>query len=535
MTAVPDPLIFVRAFWPDVQLYDKQREILYSVRDNDETYVPAGNALGKDFVSALAALWFFLSRKPARVVTTSVKQDQLEDVLWGEIRRFIQTAKMPLPITYNHLKIRLKNSDGSLVPNAELVGQVSNTTEGLLGRHATEGFTAKQDNLPLTCVIFDEASAIDDKTYQSTETWAHRKLIVGNPFPCDNFFRRHADEEAQDVPRDEQDLSRGYHRRIIRISAEDSPNVRYAREEQNIGDVPSGRTLVPGVKGWDEYQRNRKLWDAELQCIGLDAKFYRGREVKLFPMEWLVAGIDLSRRLAGGKHRTARAVGVDPGEGGANTSFAAADDLGIMAVESHKTPDTSQIPRLLLDFSRRHGIGDGQWENVCIDRGGGGYQLACTLRDMGFPVRTVAFGEAVQMEMRRGHQVYRPFHERLEIAESRYVYVNRRAQMYGDLSLLCDPNGGMNGVGGPRGWTLPHYGPEAVELRRQLALIPRLLDKEGRLEMLPKNRPPNENPKAVKRRTLTELIGHSPDEADAVVLAAHGLLHRPYKARAGVG
>lgn len=41
-----DPIAFVRLVWPKIKLYDKQREILYSVRDNDETVVPAGNMLG---------------------------------------------------------------------------------------------------------------------------------------------------------------------------------------------------------------------------------------------------------------------------------------------------------------------------------------------------------------------------------------------------------------------------------------------------------------------------------------------------------
>lgn len=41
-----DPLKFAKALWPKVTFYDKQREIIYSVRDNDETFVPAGNMLG---------------------------------------------------------------------------------------------------------------------------------------------------------------------------------------------------------------------------------------------------------------------------------------------------------------------------------------------------------------------------------------------------------------------------------------------------------------------------------------------------------
>ena len=48
-----DPIRFCGYFWPDYNIYDKQREIMYSVRDNYETIVPAGNELGKDFIAGL--------------------------------------------------------------------------------------------------------------------------------------------------------------------------------------------------------------------------------------------------------------------------------------------------------------------------------------------------------------------------------------------------------------------------------------------------------------------------------------------------
>ena len=43
---VIDPLVLAREVWPDVTFYGKQRDIIYSVRDNYITIAPAGNALG---------------------------------------------------------------------------------------------------------------------------------------------------------------------------------------------------------------------------------------------------------------------------------------------------------------------------------------------------------------------------------------------------------------------------------------------------------------------------------------------------------
>lgn len=189
--------------WPWVTLYDKQREIVESVETNDETVVVAGNMLGKDFSAGLIALAFFLTRHPCRVLTTSVDGAQLEGVLWGEIRRFIQTAAYPLnaekggPLLVNHLHLRhakcfcpelLRQKDqeaGEVCGLSYVMGRVAAKGEGMLGHHiANIG-----DGVPRTLFIADEASGVDDLSYKRSCTWANRKLIIGNPFSCENFFR----------------------------------------------------------------------------------------------------------------------------------------------------------------------------------------------------------------------------------------------------------------------------------------------------------------------------------------------------------
>jgi hypothetical protein len=176
-----DPLGLAAAYWPDVRFYDKQEEIIHSVVQNDETFVVAGNQLGKDFVAGFLAVWAFLTHPVARIVTTSVKDDHLR-VLWGEIGHFLQTSRLPLtrdeggPLIVNHRDIR-KVVDGHKCPVSYLLGMVSLKGEGMAGHHA-----------PYTLGIIDEASGIDDLVYTQMDTWAKRKLIFGNPLPCQNFF-----------------------------------------------------------------------------------------------------------------------------------------------------------------------------------------------------------------------------------------------------------------------------------------------------------------------------------------------------------
>jgi hypothetical protein len=136
-------------------------------------------------------LWFFLTRHPVRVVTTSADHPQLEAVLWGEVRRFLQTSARPLcstkggPLIINHLHLR-KLVGGQPCGVSYCVGRVSAKGEGMLGHHVAD----VGDGVPRTLFVGDEASGLDDVTYEAADTWARRKLVIGNPYECSNFFKR---------------------------------------------------------------------------------------------------------------------------------------------------------------------------------------------------------------------------------------------------------------------------------------------------------------------------------------------------------
>jgi len=202
-------------------------------------------------------------------------------------------------------------------------------------------------------------------------------------------------------------------------------------------------------------------------------------------------------------------MGVDTAEGGGQTVWGVIDEYGIIELVSLKTPDTSIITGNTLALMKKHRLGD---EQVLFDRGGGGKQHSDRLRAQGHNVRSVGFGEAPSdpNQYRRISTARRPVDERQDRAEDKYVYKNRRAEMYGLLRFnLLDP---IN----EQGFGIP---AEYTELRRQLAPIPLQWDAEGRLYLPPKDKPtPN-----YTGITLKQLLGCSPDEADALVLAVFGL------------
>ncbi len=303
-----------------------------------------------------------------------------------------------------------------------------------------------------------------------------------------------------------------YYRRVIHIRAEDSPNVRLALEQRARGEEPTGKTILPGVLSWADYLHRRATWDKIRQCVGLDGQFYEGSEILMFPPEWLSRAEGIADRLIG-RPRRALGGGCDPAEGGDETAMAAVDQFGLIELVSFRTPDTSVIPNNCVAFMKKWSIPP---EKFCFDRGGGGYQHVCELRNRGYKVRSVGFGESLLLDIKSGKYQVNP---KREHREERYVYLNRRAEMFGLIRQLLDP---VND-----GWGIP---AQYQELRRQLAPIPLTYDKEGRLFLLPKHNPKDPD----DPRTLKALIGCSPDQADSVALAVFGMVHKFHQAKAGV-
>lgn len=189
-----DPIIFAKVLWPDVYFYKKQREAIYSVRDNDETYCVAAHQTGKDFLAGFIVPWQFLIHRTIRIITTSVKDDHLR-VLWGEIGRFIDTARTdtvfgPLkakdggPLITKHRELRKiiiqSNGKRSECKVSYALGMVSEKGEGLAGHHA-----------PHTLLVVDECSGVDEMVLERSSSWAKKILCIGNPYgPSTSWFAK---------------------------------------------------------------------------------------------------------------------------------------------------------------------------------------------------------------------------------------------------------------------------------------------------------------------------------------------------------
>jgi hypothetical protein len=149
------------------------------------------------------------------------------------------------------------------------------------------------------------------------------------------------------------------------------------------------------------------------------------------------------------------------------------------------TPQTMEIAGITKRLIDEHQVDPA---SVAFDAGGGGKQIADRLIEQDYWVQMIGFGEG---------------------AEAKQAFKNRRAELYGTLRDILNPDR----EDGP--FSLPS---DCGELRQELGVLPLQYDSEGRLYLPPKNSTSNRS-----EVTLRSLLGRSPDRADSLVLAVWAL------------
>lgn len=174
----------------DVDLWSKQREIAYAVRDNRRTAVAAGHGVGKSFIAAvLMAHWIDthpLTPGPdgfcqTFVASTAPFQDQITAILWNSLRQIHTLTKirheqglidhaLPGYITGDN---KWKLNDGTIIGQGRKPPD-SKADSGYQGLHATYLFA-----------VGDEAAGLDKEmigALGNITTGEHnRLLLIANP------------------------------------------------------------------------------------------------------------------------------------------------------------------------------------------------------------------------------------------------------------------------------------------------------------------------------------------------------------------
>ncbi len=171
------PVKFFKNILDVENLEDYQTRVIETIRDNERTAIRACHDLGKTFLVARIGMWFLNNFKNSKVITTAPTYNQVEKILWSEIRAAHAKAKFPLGGKLNLTDWSFSPEWFALgfTPRNELTGG-----EGQGVSSSFQGFHA-----PHLLVIFDEATGIPYNIWTMAEgllTSANVKFVaIGNP------------------------------------------------------------------------------------------------------------------------------------------------------------------------------------------------------------------------------------------------------------------------------------------------------------------------------------------------------------------
>lgn len=172
-----DPVRFaidVMNFHPDPW----QAEAMNRIRDNRRLAIKSGQGVGKTGIEAVLVIWFLFCFPYARVVCTAPTKQQLHDVLWSEIDKWItKSSTLRKMFKWTKTYVYLKGHEKRWFA----VARTATKAENMQGFH--------EDNL---LFIVDEASGVADLIMEAiigTLSGCNNKLILmGNPTRSSGTF-----------------------------------------------------------------------------------------------------------------------------------------------------------------------------------------------------------------------------------------------------------------------------------------------------------------------------------------------------------
>lgn len=257
--------------------------------------VKAGRKVGKTWIAAAAALWFYCSFARGRVWLTAPKIDQVDDIVWIEIREAYRKAIIPID------GVPAQSSETGLVAadDRSIKGRVSRTKE------AAQGYSGRQ------FYIVDEATGMAADPLEALE--GNRAggnvltLLIANPTRTEGeFFEAFHKKKALYGGGDPE-------KGPFTISSEESPNFL------------TGEIVIEGMA--------TREWIQEMEKIhGRDSAFFRHNVLGEFAegefgkIIKLSAIVEAQKRFDGPvEEKGPLVIGVDvagAGPGGDKTVFA---------------------------------------------------------------------------------------------------------------------------------------------------------------------------------------------------------------------
>lgn len=215
-----DPVAFaedILNFFPDPW----QRAVLNDLASSPFVSVRSGQGVGKTGLEAVAVIWYLCCRPNPKVVCTAPTRQQLNDVLWAEISKWLESSLVKNFLKWTKTKVYMLGSEERWFATA----RTATKPENMQGFH--------EDYM---LFVVDEASGVADNIMEAilgTLSGAENKLLMcGNPTRTSGVFydshhRDRSDYKTHKVSSwDSSRASKENIERLIRKYGEDSDVVR---------------------------------------------------------------------------------------------------------------------------------------------------------------------------------------------------------------------------------------------------------------------------------------------------------------------
>lgn len=154
-----------------------QAETAKDIDAHPKVAVKSGQGVGKTALEAGLAIWFLCCRPYAKVVCTAPTMQQLYDVLWAEIAKWLTRSKVRELLTWTKTKVYMNGDAERWFATAK----TATKPENMQGFH--------EDHM---LIIVDEASGVADPIMEAilgTLTGKdNRLLLMGNPNRIEGVF-----------------------------------------------------------------------------------------------------------------------------------------------------------------------------------------------------------------------------------------------------------------------------------------------------------------------------------------------------------
>lgn len=297
--------------------------------------VVSGHGTGKSMLSSLLLLWFLFAHADCQIACTSPGQQQMYDVLWKEIKKWIEKMPQGMQDLYiwESSHIRMKESPNVWFARAKTASKEN--TEALAGVHAD-----------WVLILVDEASGVEEAIYETMEG----ALTSGNVlvFLVSNGTR--ATGYFYDTHNKDKERWQNY-----KLSSLDSPMVdlKYNKDIEDKYGLDSVQYAIR-VKG--EFPKED----------GMDDSGY----VPLLSESQIRMSPNFGKSLSFSKNSI---LGVDPsGDGDDKTSFVIRDNFKAQKIYEENKSTAKSIAEKIMTFIEHYGL---KPHNVIVDAFGCGMDV----------------------------------------------------------------------------------------------------------------------------------------------------------------